>query len=204
MTDADKKHIEILQRLATSTELIRRGQAIEAGVPSSVLSRLTRSGEITRVGRGLYQLAGSEGYSHADLVEAAIQVPKGVVVLLSALNFHGIGTHPAREVWMQLPANFPKPEIRWPPLHIVRSRLPEAFTEGVETHEIAGHPVRITGVDRTIVDCFKHRNLVTLEVCLEALRERLRNRKHSLQDLNRYARMMRVSRVMNPYLEALV
>jgi predicted transcriptional regulator of viral defense system len=86
---------------------------------------------------------------------------------------------------------------------IVRSRLPEAFTEGVETHEIAGHPVRITGIDRTIVDCFKNRNLVTMEVCLEALRERLRHRQHSLQDLNRYARLMRVSRVMQPYLEAL-
>ncbi len=42
-----------------------------------------------------------------------------------------------------------------------------------------------------------------MEVCLEALRERVRNRRHSLQDLNRYARMMRVSRIMQPYLEAL-
>lgn len=203
MADSDKKHIATLQRLATRTELIRRAQAVEAGVSSSALSRLTRSGELRRVGRGLYQLAGSEGYSHADLVEAAIQVPKGVIVLLSALNFHGIGTHSPGEVWIQLPANSPKPGFRWPPLHIVRSRLPEAFTEGVEIHKIAGHPVRITGVDRTIVDCFKHRNLVTLEVCLEALRERLRNRSQSLQDLHRYARMMRVSRVMNPYLAAL-
>lgn len=203
MASASKKHLIILQRLAEKAELIRRAQAVEAGVTSSALSRLTRSGELNRVGRGLYQLAGSKGYSHADLVEAAVQVPKGVIVLLSALNFHGIGSHPAREVWVQLPANYPTPEVRWPPLHIVRSRLSGAFTEGVEIHKIAGHPVRVTGLDRTIVDCFKHRNLVTLEVCLEALRERLRNRNHSLRDLNRYARIMRVSRVMNPYLEAL-
>lgn len=196
-------HFRKLQELGTRKSPIRAAEAIEAGVPSMALTRLTREGSLIRVGRGLYELAGSEGSSHPDLVEASLQIPKGVIVLLSALSFHGMGTHPAREVWIQLPANSPTPKTTWPPLRVVRSRLPKAFIEGVGTHDIGGHPVRITGIDRTIVDCFKHRNLVTMEVCLEALRERLRDRRHSLQDLNRYARLMRVSRIMQPYLEAL-
>jgi predicted transcriptional regulator of viral defense system len=85
----------------------------------------------------------------------------------------------------------------------VRSRIPEAFSEGVETHTIAGRPVRITSVDRTIVDCFKHRNQVTLEVCLEALRERMRDRKDSLQNLHRYAELQGMKKIMQPYMEAL-
>ncbi len=116
------------------------------------------------MGRGLYHLSDGDGYSHSGIVEASLQVPKGVIVLLSALSFHGIGTHPAWEVWMQLPANFPKPKIAHPPLRVIRSRMPEAFTAGVEEYEIAGHRVRITNVDRTIVDWFNHRNQVTLEV----------------------------------------
>jgi predicted transcriptional regulator of viral defense system len=104
---------------------------------------------------------------------------------------------------MQLPANYPTPKVTHPPLRIVRSRMPEAFTEGVETHIVAGYPVKITSLDRTIVDCFKHRNLVTLELCLEALRERMKMPRRSLQDVHRYAAMMGVSRIMQPYLEAL-
>ena len=165
--------------------------------------RLTESGVVERVGRGLYRLAEGKGYDHPDLVEAAVRVPKGVVVLLSALVFHGIGTQAARQVWMQLPANYPTPKIGHPPLRIVRSRKPEAFTLGVETHRIAGHAVRITDPDRTIVDCFRHRGTVTLEVCLEALRERLRNRRQSLPALEDYARKLGAWRVMKPYLEAL-
>ncbi len=165
--------------------------------------RLTESGAVERVGRGLYRLVDGEGYEHPDLVEAAVQVPKGVVVLLSALNFHGIGTQTAWQVWMQLPANYPTPQIGHPPLRFVRSRRPEAFTLGVETHRIAGHAVRITDPDRTIVDCFRHRGTVTLEVCLEALRERLRNRRQSLPALENYARKLGAWRVMKPYLEAL-
>ncbi len=195
--------INKLQKLATITPLIRAHDAVQAGVSATELTRLTRAGRLERLERGLYRLANGTDYEHPDLVEAAIRVPKGVIVLLSALNFHGLGSHPAWEVWMQLPANFPSPRLQHPPLHIIRSRMPEAFIAGVSVHTIAGHPVRITDPDRTIVDCFKHRNTVTLELCLEVLRQRLKQQRNSLQALQRYAKMMKVTRVMQPYLEAL-
>lgn len=192
-----------LQKLTSKRPLIRVSDAAAAGIPRITLSRLAKSGMIRRAGRGLYSTAKTGAYDQPDMVEASLLVPKGVIVLLSALNFHGIGTHPAWEVWMQLPANYPTPKVTHPPLRIVRSRMPEAFTEGVETHIVAGYPVKITSLDRTIVDCFKHRNLVTLELCLEALRERMKMPRRSLQDVHRYAAMMGVSRIMQPYLEAL-
>lgn len=192
-----------LQKLTSKRPLIRVSDAAAAGIPRITLSRLAKSGAIRRAGRGLYSTAKTGAYDQPDMVEASLLVPKGVIVLLSALNFHGIGTHPAWEVWMQLPANYPTPKVTHPPLRIVRSRMPEAFSEGVETHIVAGYPVKITSLDRTIVDCFKHRNLVTLELCLEALRERMKMPRRSLQDVHRYAAMMGVSRIMQPYLEAL-
>lgn len=195
--------VQKMKVLSRRTPVVRAVDAVRAGIPRTSLVRLTESGVVERVGRGLYRLAEGEGYDHPDLVEAAVRVPKGVVVLLSALNFHGIGTQAARQVWLQLPANYPTPQIVHPPLRIIRSRKAEAFTLGVETHRIAGHAVRITDPDRTIVDCFRHRGTVTLEVCLEALRERLRNRRQSLTTLENYARKLGAWRVMKPYLEAL-
>ena len=180
---------EKMKFLSKGRPVVRATEAVRAGIPRISLSRMTRSGLV--------------GYEHPDLVEAALRVPKGMVVLVSALNFHGIGTQVAREVWMQLPANSPTPRVEHPPLRIVRSRKPKAFTLGVEMHSIAGVPVRISDPDRTIVDCFRHRGTVTLEVCLEALRERLRNRRQSLNAIQDYARQLGAWRVMKPYLEAL-
>ncbi|MCX6975506.1 MAG: type IV toxin-antitoxin system AbiEi family antitoxin domain-containing protein, partial [Verrucomicrobia bacterium] len=182
--------VQKMKSLSHITPVVRAVDAVRAGIPRTSLVRMVESGVVERVGRGLYRLAESEGYDHPDLLEAALRVPKGVVVLLSALNFHGIGTQVARQVWMQLPANYPTPRIGHPPLRIVRSRKPEAFTLGVETHRIAGNTVKITDPDRTIVDCFRHRGTVTLEVCLEALRERLRNRRQCLPALEDYARKL--------------
>lgn len=192
-----------LAKLAERSPLIRGADAVAAGVSTTMLTRLTRSGALERMGRGIYRITEGELHAHPDIVEASILVPKGVIVLVSALAFHGIGTHMPRGVWMLLPANSRTPKVTHPKLRIIRSRMPEAFTEGVETHMLDGYPVRITSVDRTIVDCFKHRNLVTLELCIEALRERMQNRRHSLADIHRYAQTMGLTRIMQPYMEVL-
>lgn len=195
--------LEKLRLLAQTKPLFRRAEALAAGVNAMALTRLERAGLIMRTGRGLYCLVGEPGHIMPGLMEAALQVPKGVVCLISALAFHHIGTQQPREIWMMIPHNCPTPKVQWPPLRIIRSRVPESFTLGVETHLLDGVPVKVTDPDRTIVDCFKHRNHVTLEACLEALRERQRNRRKSLVPMHRYREKLRMDRVMRPYMEVL-
>ncbi len=195
--------LEALRQLAQTKPLFRRAEALAAGVNAMALTRLERAGAIMRTGRGLYCLRDGPGHIMPGLMEAALQVPKGVVCLLSALAFHHIGTQQPREIWMMIPHNCPTPKVQWPPLRIIRSRVLESFTLGVETHLLDGVPVKVTDPDRTIVDCFKHRNHVTLEACFEALRERRRNRRQWLMGLHRYTKGLRMEQVMSPYLEVL-
>ena len=79
-----------------------------------------------------------------------------------------------------------------------------AFTEGIETHTLDGVDVRVYGTAKTVADCFKYRNKIGLDVALEALRESLRSRKCSMDELWNYAKICRVSNVMRPYMEASV
>ena len=88
------------------------------------------------------------------------------------------------------------------PLRIVRFSG-EALSEGVEKHTIDGIPVRITCPARTIADCFKYRNKIGLDVAVEALRDCRQQRKCTMDDLWRYAKLCRVSNVIRPYVEAM-
>jgi predicted transcriptional regulator of viral defense system len=94
---------------------------------------------------------------------------------------------------------------RRPPvsLRIIRATGP-ALHEGVDQHEIEGISVPIYSAAKTIADCFKHRNKVGIDVAIEALRDCLRERKCTVDDLWRYAKVCRVQNVMRPYLEALL
>ncbi len=67
-----------------------------------------------------------------------------------------------------------------------------ALTYGVEVHKLEGVDVRITSREKTVADCFRYRNKIGLDVALEALREYLRSRKGSIDQLNKAAEACRV------------
>ena len=79
----------------------------------------------------------------------------------------------------------------------------EAFEKGHQEHLIEGVPVRITSPAKTVADCFKYRNKIGLDVALEALRDVLRKRLCTVEELMRFARICRVANVMKPYLESM-
>lgn len=78
-----------------------------------------------------------------------------------------------------------------------------ALTEGVEEHVVDGVTIRVTGVAKTVVDCFKYRNKIGLDVALEALREAWHEKRMTSDDIWRYAKICRVANVMRPYLDCL-
>ncbi len=139
---------------------------------------------------------------HHGLAQACKQVPRGVICLLSALQFHQIGTQSPFEVWMALDRNAARPRIDYPPLRIMRFSG-EALTEGIERHTIEGVPAKLYNPAKTVVDCFKYRNKIGLDVAMEALRDCCAQKKCSNDDLWRYAKICRVANVMRPYLEAI-
>lgn len=190
-------------RLARRPKGVTPGDLAAAGIHRQVLTRLVAEGRIERIARGVYRLPEQSITENHGLAVAATAVPHGVICLLSALQYHGIGTQLPSEVWMALDRRAWRPSLRYPPLRIVRYSG-EALTSGVETHQIEGRPVKVYNVAKTLADCFKYRNKIGLDVALEALREAWRAKRFTMDELDRYAAICRVQRVMRPYLEALV
>ena len=56
------------------------------------LQRLVADGSVEKVGPGLYRLMAAEPNEFETLALVASAVPSGIICLLSALSFHGIGT----------------------------------------------------------------------------------------------------------------
>ena len=59
------------------------------------------------------------------------------------------------------------------------------------------------GPAKTVVDCFRYRNRIGLDVALEALRDFRRLHRGGMDDIWRFAVAGRVSKVLLPYVEAL-
>ena len=193
---------ERLVDLVRSQGLIRPCDLAPLGIPRISLTRAVRRGQLERIGRGLYGLPGREVSAHGSLAEVARRVPRGVVCLLSALRFHGLTTQAPFEVWLAIENKAMAPKLNYPPLRIVRFSG-AALTDGIEEHVVDGVTVRVTGVAKTVADCFKYRNKIGLDVALEALREAWHEKRMTSEELWRYAQVCRVANVMRPYLDSL-
>ena len=155
---------------------------------------------LERVGRGLYSLPEADITEHHGLVEAAKRVPKGVVCLLSALRLHELTTQAPFETWIAIDRKGWRSTADRPPMRFVyMSGAP--FTSGIDDHRIEGVTVRVFSAAKTVVDCFRYRNKIGLDVALEALRD-YRSQRGNLDQLWEFAEVDRVATIMRPYLEA--
>ena len=189
--------------LARRRAQVTAREVSRAGIHTQELTRLVADGTLERVGPGRYRLASAEVSEHHGLVLAAAAARNGVICLLSALVFHGIGTQLPAEVWLAIERGTRSPKVANLRLRVVRYSG-AAFHEGIEVHEIERQPVRVYSVAKTLADLFKARNRVGLDVAVEALREAWRDRRFTMAELDRAACACRVERVMRPYVEGVV
>ncbi len=173
------------------------------GVSFRALQRLVAEGAVEKLGARTYRLAAAEPAEFETIAMVASAVPRGIVCLLSALSIHDIGTQAPHEVWLAVGRKDRKPAN--PPSRVRIVRFSGAMlTYGIQTREFLGVRVRLTSPARTIVDCFRYRNKIGLDVAIEALRDAVRSRKATIDEIWRASEMCRASTVIRPYLESLV
>lgn len=192
-----------LRQFAEHHGMLRTAHALRLGIHPRTFYALQEEGKIVSLARGLYRLANAPQLSDPDLVTVAAKIPSAVVCLLSALNFYNITTQLPHEVWVALPRHATYPMLKYPPLRI--SQFSKASYEaGIETRHIDGVEVKVYCPAKTVVDCFKFRNQVGLDVALEALRDAWRHKRVTMDNLWRFAEVCRVTNVMRPYLDSVV
>jgi predicted transcriptional regulator of viral defense system len=182
--------------------VLRSKDLEERGLSRTSISDAVVSGELDRVGRGMYALPSSAMTEHHSLVQACMRVPAGAICLLSALRFHDLTSQNPHEVWMAIGPKDRIPKSDNPPLRIVRFGE-RCFELGLETHEVEGTPLRIYSVARTVVDLFRYRHKIGIDVALEAFKEGWQEKRFTLKEINDIASKCRMARVIKPYLESL-
>lgn len=192
---------EAAVRLLGKHGIMRLSEMKVAGVHYQTLTRMVEDGEVLRVGRGLYQLSDADYSLNHSLAEVAKAVPKGVICLLSALEFHELTLQALPDIWVAIGRKRRKPRISYPPIRAIRFG-DKAMSVGIEHHVIDKVKTSIFDPAKTIVDCFCYRNKVGIDIALEGLRNGIRERKAHPDRIAAYARDLRIWSVLKPYLYA--
>jgi len=200
MTSARKKALDIIRHLGG---IIRTREALALGIHRRTLYGLRNEGELVPVTRGLYRIEEMEIPAQVHFADVIKRIPKGVICLLSALNFHELTSQMPHQIWIAIDRKARKPKIDYPPIRVFHFSS-ASFTRGIEMHSIMEQNVRIYNRAKTVIDCFRWKNAVGLDVAIEAAKEYLKRRDSSPSKLMEYARACNVEKFVRPYLEALV
>ncbi len=192
-----------LLELFKQSGIVRPKDLDSHGIPREYLRRLCNDGVVKLLGRGLYALVDTDLTELHNYAEASKRMPRGVICLISALQYYELTTQAPHQIWMAIDpkARLPKESVL--PLKIVRFSG-KALTSGVEEKRIEKVPVKIYCPAKTVADCFKYRNKIGLDIALEALRDCWKKRLCTMDELWHFAKVCRVANVMRPYLESLV
>ena len=172
------------------------------GVSYTQIQRLVAEGAVEKLGHGLYRISAVEPTELETVAMVSAAIPGAIVCLLTALGVHGIGTQLPHEVWIAIDRKSRKPTHAPARIRVVRFSG-AMLTYGVIQQRMLGVSVSITSPARTVVDCFRYRNKIGIDVALEALRDAVSARKASIDEIMRAAEVCRIQTVIRPYLEAL-
>lgn len=185
--------------LARKRGVIRAADVEGAGASRTLLAYLADRGALRRISRGAYTLADYQP-EHETFLAVATAVPHGVICLLSALQFHEITTQIPMKTWIAIKRGTRMPTGKGLDRQVVKLTA-SAFSEGIEEHDADGIAIRVYSPAKTVVDCFKFRNRIGLDVAREALLDALQQKKATRDEIWRLAKCCRMARVMRPYLE---
>lgn len=94
-----------------------------------------------------------------------------------------------------------------PDLAVVAAKVPEGvicLVSALAFHELTTQIPHEVYLAKTLADCFKFRNKIGLDTCLEALRAYRQQRRFDTDAILRFAAVCRVTNVMRPYVESVL
>ncbi|MBU0650580.1 type IV toxin-antitoxin system AbiEi family antitoxin domain-containing protein, partial [bacterium] len=179
--------------------ILRFSSILKAGFHRDTISFLEKEGEIEKIARGLYRKTGYISESYPDLILASLQAARGVICLVSALYFYEVTTEIPRVVDLAIPEKTHSNRIKYPPVKFYRFSY-KTWDSGIEYHLIDGYQIPIYSLAKTIVDCFKFRNRIGINVVREALKTAIEQNKVKPADIMKYAKICRMTKVIKPIL----
>lgn len=194
----NQKSLKTIHQLLT-LPFFTAADAKKLGISSALLGYYVKTGQIQRLGRGIYQGTHYQGspetFRWEDLIDAVHSVPGGVICLISALAIYEVTDEIPRQHWIAVPHSTSM--NRGKSVRIIRLRN---MNLGKTTVDLGGLQVSIFDCERTIIDAFR---LLSHETAIKALKMALSSKcsvRLDLRKLQAYAKKLRFN--ISPYLIA--
>lgn len=183
--------------------VLRFKEIVNNGFEPYQIYKLLDIGKIERIKHGLFKLKNFDPDNSWDIIHAYIQSRNAVVCLTTALDYYRLTNEIRDHIDLAIPRGSRSNKITYPPVrfhHFSR----ESWKAGIDERTESGQKIRIYNIPKTIADCFKYRNKIGRDVPINALKQALEEKRTSVNEIMKYAKICRVENVILPILEVVL
>lgn len=172
----------------------------ENNIHREYLRQMVLKGELERAARGVYILP--EVFED-DMLILQLKNTKIIYSHESALLLHDLTDRVPFHHVVTIPYGYNPTRLKEKGLlvHTVKKDLIDVGVCNKET--FFGNEVKTYDMERTICDILRDRNNQDIEIVLDAIKRYFRRKDKDLNKLMKYAELLRVKRILMPYLYAL-
>lgn len=171
------------------------------GIHREYLRKMVKKGELERVSHGVYITP--EIWEDQMMI---LQLKKRKIIYSheTALFLHDLTDRDPIQYVVTVPYGYNPSRLKDEGL-IVHSVKKELYLLGKITKETSfKHEVRTYDIERTICDILRDRNNQDPNVVNEAIKRYLHRKEKDLNKLMKYAKLLRIEKVLRPYLEVII
>ena len=181
--------------------LVTTAQVVGAGIPRARISDMVKTGDLERVQRGVYCLAGAW---EDEFLAAQLRFPKGILSDGTALYLHGYADRVPFQLTMTFPRSYGATKAREAGIE-VRTCADEVLGLGLTAIRTPyGNEVSAYDLERTLCDIVRGRRVVDVQVVNPAMKQYARSGGKDVQKLLDYAQALGVEKKIRNYLEVLL
>ena len=180
--------------------MITSGQVTAAGLHRSILQELVESGEIYRLGRGLYVRSNAW---EDDFYLLQRRYGRGIYSHDTALYLLGYSDRTPAQYTMTFPKGYNSPSLKQERI-IIKRVVPENYSFGeIELLSPCGNPIRVYDIERTLCDILRGSGS-DIQVIGAAMKKYAASKERDIHKLMQYADQLRVKPKVLRYMEVLL
>lgn len=181
--------------------IIRTSHVVEAGISKPTFYRYAREKELEQVSHGIYL---SQDAWADSMYVLHLRCEQAVFSHETALFFHDLTDREPMQYAVTVKTGYNPTNLKADGIQV--------YTIKKELHEIGcmmtkttfGYEVPVYDMERTICDIIRNRRNVEIQTFQGALKQYVRRKDKNLRRLMQYAKLFRVERILQQYLEVLL
>ena len=195
-------HIETIQSiLRDNNGYITAMQVTSAGIPRRCLSEMLLSGDIYKIGRGIYALP--EVWED-EMYFLQHRYGKGIFSHGTALYLHGFTDRTPSIYTMTFPYGYNPSNAKKQGIVATVTALKLYEMGIIETASPCGNPIKVYDVERTLCDIVRGQNIHDVQLVNPAMKMYTRSKNKNLPKLLDYAKKLRVESKILGYIQILL